>query len=647
MRRKFPLLSSPIQIGSITLKNRMISAPMAFPDIPLDGHLTKEAAAFFELRAKGGAAAVTVSEAIVHSATGKSHNNHILLDVPGVLAGLADTARAIQRHGAIASIELSHGGKHAAAHLVDKSAAKGVLRYGPSAEIGQGGAEVQEMPKELIQEIIQAYAKGAALCKRAGFDMILIHGGHGWLIHQFLSPAHNWRTDEYGGSFENRARLALDIIDAVRNAVGPRFPLEFRMSAEEDTEGGYTFEDMIRFAQLIEDKIDLLQVSTGSHEGSFHNTHLPMFYPRGKNVRYAAEIKKHVKVPVATIGGLNDPEMMEEIIASGQADVVEMARALLADPYLPKKVMLGKDEEILHCMRCFTCMAERMVTDTRICAFNPIIGRELEANFAPPTTKPKKVLVVGGGPGGIQAAITAANRGHSVILCEKNSELGGALRCERCIPFKSDLYGFIAAKAIELENAGVEIRLNTAATPEYVSGENPDVLILAVGAEPIIPPIPGIDGPNVLIANNLSDEGVNIGQKVVILGGGLVGCEAAVHLSQEGKDATVVEMLSDVAIDANGRHRPILMEMLKPVTKLTNTRGVRVTGDGLVCADAQGDEKLIPADTIIVAVGQRSLRKIVDAFLDCAPEVMQVGDCVKPQRVTEAVFRGYYAGLDI
>ena len=232
MKRKFPLLSSPIQIGSVTLRNRMISAPMAFPDIPLDGHLTKEAAAFFELRAKGGAAVVTVSEAIVHSATGKSHNNHILLDAPGVLAGLADTARAIQRHGALASIELSHGGKYAAAHLVDKAQAKDVLRYGPSAEIGLGGAHVQEMPKELIHEIVESYAKGAALVKRAGFDMILIHGGHGWLIHQFLSPAHNRRTDEYGGSFENRARLALEVIDAVprrrRSEIPPRIPHERR-----------------------------------------------------------------------------------------------------------------------------------------------------------------------------------------------------------------------------------------------------------------------------------------------------------------------------------------------------------------------------------------------------------------------------------
>jgi NADPH-dependent 2,4-dienoyl-CoA reductase/sulfur reductase-like enzyme len=278
-----------------------------------------------------------------------------------------------------------------------------------------------------------------------------------------------------------------------------------------------------------------------------------------------------------------------------------------------------------------------MVTDTRICAFNPIIGRELESNYAPLPTKAKKVLVVGGGPGGIETAVTAANRGHSVILCEKSGELGGALRCERCIPFKSDLYGFIATKAIELKNAGVDVRLNTEVTPEYVEKEQPDVLVIAVGAEPIIPPIPGMDGDNVVIANDLSDETERIGQKVVILGGGLVGCEAAVHLAQEGKDVTVVEMLPDVAIDANGRHRPILMQMLEPVTKLTNMRGVRVTDEGLVCAGTDGVETLIPADTVICAVGQRPLRRVVDLFLDSAPEVIQVGDCVQPRRVTDAV----------
>lgn len=646
--KKFPNLCSPIQIGGITLKNRMLSAPMSFPEITPEGYITMAAAAFYELRAKGGAAAVTISEAVVHSATGKSHARHINLEDDEVLPGLTNAARAIKRHGAIASIELSHGGKYAAADKVNKVVKKDCVKYGPSAETLASGAVIQEMPKELISEIVEAFGKGAALCKQAGFEMVMVHAGHGWLLQQFLSPASNKRTDKYGGSLENRARLICEVLDSVRAAVGPGFPIELRMSAEEYCEDGYGLDEAIEFAKLIENKVDLLQVSTGTHEGCFHRTHPSMFAERGCNLKYASEIKKHVKVPVATIGALNDPVMMEEIIASGQADVVEMARALLADPYLPKKVTLGKDEEVVHCVRCFTCLAERMHTGTRICSVNPIIGYEYESRFALPASAPKRVLVAGGGPGGMQAAITAAQRGHSVTLCEKTGSLGGALRCERDIPFKKDMFSFVASKELEMKQAGVELRLNTEVTKELAEKEAPDVLVVAVGAEPIVPPIPGIDSPKVVVANNISEDNVKIGQKVVILGGGLVGCETAVHLAQTGKGVTIIEMQKDVAIDANGRQRPILMGLLAELVKIeTGLQGVRVTDEGLVCADQWGAERTFPADTIICAVGQRSLRKVVDDLLNAAPEVVQVGDCVRPQRLTDAVFRGYHAGLDI
>ncbi|AKL95772.1 NADH:flavin oxidoreductases, Old yellow enzyme family [Clostridium aceticum] len=637
MKRKFPHLSSPLKLRGITLKNRMIAAPMAFPWMPIPGHASQETAAFFELRAQGGAGAVTVSEAIVHSSTGKSKSyaEHILLDSPGVLPGLTTTARAIKRHGAIATLELSHGGKFAG-------------EYGPCNEVLSNGTEVKEMPKEIIKEVVTAFGKGAALAKQADYDMVLVHAGHGWLLQQFLSPS-NTRTDEYGGSLENRARFTIEVLDSVREAVGYNFPIELRISADEYSETGYGIEEAIEFAKLVEDKVDLLQVSTGSHSGgSFDKTHPSMFMDRGCNVKYAAEIKKHVKVPVATIGALNDPAMMEEIIATGQADVVEMGRALLADPYLPKKVYLGKDEEILHCARCFVCMSERLVSGLRICALNPIIGREYENKFALPASAPKKVLVAGGGPGGMEAAITAAKRGHEVILCEKTDSLGGALKAERGVSFKKDLYRLISTKALHMERNGVEVRLNTEVTKELVEKETPDVLVVAVGAESIVPAIPGIDHPKVVIASNLSDESIEIGQKVLILGGGLVGCEAGLHLTQEGKDVTIVEMQKDVAVDANGRHRPLLLARLKDLVKIeTGQKGIKVTNEGLICADENGKETLFPADTIICSVGQLPLRNVVEELLDSAPEVFQVGDCVKPAQVTQAVFSGYYAALDI
>ena len=648
MIRKFPHLCEPLKLGNVTLRNRIISAPMAYPDISPEGYLTPEAAAFYELRAKGGAAVVTVSECMVDTVYGKSHNINIALDQPNALPGLAMTAAAIKRHGAIASAELNHSGKFSGADNIDKSLNRKNLRYGPSADVVYGGGVVEEMPKSMIQDLVLKFGKGAALCKKAGFNMILLHAGHGWLLQQFFSPAHNRRTDEYGGSLENRARFTLEVLDSIREAVGRNFPIEIRISSTDYDPNGYGLEDAIEFAKLVEPKVDLIQMSTGAHEGTFENTHLPMFSPRGDLVKFAAETKKHVSKPVATIGGLIDPNMMEEIIASGKADVVEIARGLLADPFLPRKVMTGNDEEILHCLRCFVCMGERMATGRRICAINPVIGDEYEAKFAPPATAPKKVLVAGGGPGGMQCAITAASRGHKVVLCEKAPELGGALLCEKAIPFKSDMIDYIRVKALEMKKAGVEVRLNTEVTAEYAEKESPDVLVVAIGAKPIIPPIKGIDGENVIVANDLSDRMEDIGKRVVILGGGLVGCEAAVHLADEGHEVTVIEMRSEVAVDANGRHRPILLKWLAERANVEcELCGTRVTEDGLYCAAKDGTERFFPADTVICAVGQQPLSKEAGSLLDSAPEVVMLGDCTQPARITEAVYRAYHAAIDI
>jgi 2,4-dienoyl-CoA reductase-like NADH-dependent reductase (Old Yellow Enzyme family)/thioredoxin reductase len=637
MARKFPKLFSPLRVGNVTLKNRIIAAPMTYPVLTTDGCLTPEAIAFYELRAKGGAAAVTVSELIVDGGTGKYYPIQVLTDAVNAKDSLAAAARAVKRHGAIASMELSHGGKYA---LRDTSP-RGV--FGPSADDG-----CEEMTPEIMDGLVQCYYNAAKLCKEAGFEMLLVHAGHGWLLQQFLSPTTNHRTDEYGGSLENRARLALRVLDAVRSAVGEGFPIELRISADEYTPGGYTLEDIIGFSKLVESKIDLLQVSTGTHKGCFDKTHPSMFMPRGANVHYAREIKKHVKIPVATIGALNEPSMMEEIIAGGDADVVEMARALLADPFLPKKAMAGLDTDILRCCRCFTCMAERVATGLRICALNPVIGSEYELAFAPPVTEPKRVLVAGGGPGGMQCAITAARRGHSVILCEKSGRLGGALNSERGIPFKSDLFGFIDTKSRELDELGVNVRLNTPVTPELADELSPDALIIAVGASPIVPGIPGIDGASVFIANDLHEHMDELGHTVVILGGGLVGCETAVHLARVGHDVTVVEMRPELCPDANVRHRPLLTDEMARlnITGKTGATGTRITGDGLYVTIG-GAEELIRAQSVVVAVGQKPNRADADNLLAAAPYVAQLGDCVKPGQVTQAVFRGYFEALDL
>lgn len=640
LQRKFPALFTPLKLGGVTLKNRIISAPMTFPVLTSDGCLTPEAIAFYELRAKGGAAVVTVSEVIVDSKTGKYYPIQVTLDAPNAKDSLAAAARAIKRHGAIPSIELSHGGKYA---VTDDG-----VSWGPSDEYTDGVLTTRALTYEKIAELLEAYARAAKMTKDAGFEMLLIHAGHGWLLQQFLSPSTNKRTDEFGGSLQNRARFPLLVLDRIRSVVGPGFPLEMRISADEYLEDGYPFEDVVAFCRLAQSMVDLIQVSTGAHHGSFDKTHPSMFMERGVNVHFAAALKKRVTVPVSTIGALNEPEMLEDIIASGKADAVVMARALLADPYLPKKAYMGRDDEIVRCCRCFTCMAERLTTGLRICALNPIIGSEYELAFASPPSKRKKVLIAGGGPGGMQAALTSAERGHEVILCEKSGELGGALKAERGIPFKKDLYGFVAVKARQLELAGVEVRLNTEVTPALAEELCPDVLIVAVGAEPVIPPLPGIDGEIVIPAGALQASRDRLGARIVILGGGLVGCETAVHLAQEGKDVTVVEMRGEICPDANGRHRPLLLQELDQlVTCWTNLRAVRVVPDGLVCTDTDGNEIFFKADTVIVAAGMRPHRDTADALRDCAPEVVELGDCVKPAQVTQAVFRGHFAALDI
>ena len=347
MTTKYPHLCSPITIGNVTFRNRMFAAPVGGTDITADCSVGPRTPAFYEMKAKGGAASVTASELVVHPQTDASHMFHLNLTTPGNLASWTWVADAIMRHGAVPSIELSHSGQYAGTYLVDKDKKKGLSQFGPSDWVRPDGIPVKALTKEQIADIVKAYGDAATLAKRVGFQMVMVHCGHGWLINQFLSPAFNHRTDEYGGSFENRIRFAREVLQSVRNAVGPGFPIEMRMSGSELFEGGYTLEDGVEIAKALEDLVNLIHVSAGSYQFGFFTTHPSMFSDHGCNVYLAAEIKKHVKVPVATIGALNDPAQMEEIIASGKADVVEMTRALLADAELPNKVIAGKEDEIV------------------------------------------------------------------------------------------------------------------------------------------------------------------------------------------------------------------------------------------------------------------------------------------------------------
>ena len=646
-KEKYPHLFSPIRIGNIRLKNRIIAAPTSPSMITTEGHFTPEMIAYLEEKAKGGVAVVTYGESIVHSSTGKSHNKQLQLDSFGVKQGMAEAARAIHNAGAYANIQLSHGGKYGGLVSVGGDQDGCEVAYGPSHEMTPAG-EVQEMPRELIFEIIDSYRKGAKLCKDCGFDMVQVHAAHGWLFSQFLSPVMNQRTDEFGGSLENRARFLMMALDAVREGVGPRFPIEIRISGDDLTEIGLGMEDCVKVAQMVENKVDLYNVSCGNHEDPdmFCRTHPSAFYKRGDNVYLAAEIKKHVSKPVACVGSLNDPAQMEEIIATGQADIVEIGRALLADPYLAKKALEGNADDITPCLRCYECFGETSKSETVKCTVNPTMGQQLpEKNRTAAPERLKKVLIAGGGPAGMEAAITAANRGHDVTLVEKNDKLGGNLYPAGAPYFKEDIIKLCKVMVKRVEEAGVKVVLNTEVTPEYVECFNPDALFVAIGSNELRPPIKGMDLPHVIMAIDAELHPEKLGRKVAIMGGGLVGGEAAVSFHHEGKECAIIEMKSKVAEEVNSFYRGGLMpEIEKSATCYVNTKVKEIIPTGVLC-EKDGEEFIVEADSVVCALGFRAPYDKVDALCDKVDEYYIIGDCKNVGQIYHATNEAYYAAM--
>ncbi|MEI8633983.1 NADH:flavin oxidoreductase [Vibrio sp. PP-XX7] len=382
MRLKYPHLFEPIQIGHLTFKNRLFSAPVSLQELSPECFLSQENIAFFELRAKGGAANVTIGQSIVLEG-GSPHTKELRLHDPLILPSLTHAARSIRRHNCIPSIELSHGGKYAGLPNLENPNPK-YKPYGPMHEFTDEGIEVFQMDEAMLLELAAAFGSSAALVKKAGFEMLMVHGAHGWLLSQFISPT-NQRTDQYGGSLENRMRFPIMVLTAIRDAVGPGFPIEFRMNASELSPEGHGIDEAIRIAQHVEPYIDIFHISAGNQtiQETFVRTHPSMFLPHGVNVELAAQIKKHVSKPVAVVGSITEPDIAEEIIASGKADIVAMARALIADPFLPRKAMEGQDEDIRKCMRCNHCMDTIIMTRDTACSINPVIGEE-ELYFSPP-----------------------------------------------------------------------------------------------------------------------------------------------------------------------------------------------------------------------------------------------------------------------
>ena len=639
---QYPKLFEPLSVGSLTLRNRIISAPNMMSALNPDGSPTEYMVGYYEEKAKGGAAVITVGDTPVEE-RGFTTPRHPILDRTTVQKW-SEVARAIRQHGAIASLELNHGGR------ISNEAVTGFTPLGPMDEVKANGTKVRAADEADIQELVDAFANTAALAKMTGYEMVLLHGAHGWLLDQFLSPKWNRRADRFGGSLENRARLPLMVIDAVRQAVGPRFPIEYRVGLEL-IEGGLELEDLIAFCKLIEDKVDLIQISAGlDTDPNFAvKTHPTMFLPHMVNIETSAAVKAAVtKCPVAVVGSITSPEEAEYVLASGKADAVAMTRSLIADPHLPNKARQGKPEDIRPCLRCLDCLTGLQTKTQMACAVNPRTGHEFRLDATEkPAVRKKTVLVVGGGPGGMQAAVTAADRGHRVILAEKTDSLGGLLKFTDFDTLKSDLKRLKDFLICQVEKRDIEVRLNTAVTPEYVMELKPDALLIAAGSDPVRFPLPGIEAAQhaTTAYTNLD----SLGETVAVMGGGLVGCETALFLAETGRDVTIIEMQKEIAPEANWMHKVGMMQRFGDTPNLhvkTGLRCMAVTEEGVKCRDAEGNTVLIPAESKVYAFGQRSVPTAVLQMLD-VPEIRVIGDCRLVGKTNGAIFDGYHAAMDL
>ncbi len=646
---KYPHLFEPIILANTYFKNRIFASPQgpgqnSYGNVPTD-----QTVAFYERKAMGGAAAVCMGDCTVDSELGMGNGIHVHLDDWSSRIQLNRMARDLSRHGAVGSLELNHCGSSSRT-----SYDHGNKIYGPIAKETvnfhhpEQSIYAEEMPPEIIERTIRKFADAAFYAKSVGFGMVTIHGGHGWLITQFMHPTNN-RKDEWGGSFENRMRFPLAVCDAIRKKCGPNFVIEMRISGSEVYDGGYDLDYGVKIAKALDGHLDLIHVSAGCHEVDevFTVTHPSMFLEDGVNVKYAAEIKKHVKTPVACVGSLTDPEMMEEIIASGRADVVEIARGLLADPDLPNKARLGRTDEINQCLRCMTCFSGLLTGQEYSCAINPKIGHAIDEKYDNVRPRRKKILVVGGGIGGMQAALTAAEQGHRVILCEKSGRLGGVLRCEENVPFKKHLHEYLEHQALMISRQKIDVRLNTEVTPEYAESIGADAVICAVGAKENVPPIKGIDGANVISAQELYVHPERAGKKVVILGGGLVGTELSVYLGMLGHECTVLEMAPSLNFGGNILQGQALgLQFPKYGIQIrTGTRAVEINDKGVVGENEDG-QTLFEADTVVTALGMKSNRDEAMALRLCAPDFYLIGDARAARTIREATGEAYQAVLD-
>ena len=665
----YPHLFSPLKVRGVTIRNRVVSAPHSCPFMLTPGvngafDYSEDGAFHFASIARGGAGIINTG----HLGPDPRYllgANRLLFDFFSPMLrwhqipSMRRMTDLIHAHGGIASFELNHGG-------IRSTPIEGNEVPGPSyAELPNGNI-VREIDEEEMDKICNYFADAAEIGLKGGFDMINVHAGHAWLPGQFFSPINNHRTDKYGGSIENRARFPKMIMQRIRDRIGPNVPLEMRFSGSELCKEGYTPDDAVELIKQFVGIVDIVQTTVGRLDvpESEVFTFPTQYAEHGVNVYLAKKVKEECPgIFVECIGGINEPEMAENIVKNGWADFVGMARSFIADPNWAIKAQHGHADDIRPCIRCVRCMDMNSQFCMNECTVNPrlLVFRE-QPNEIP--FRKKKIAVIGGGPAGMQAALDLVGKGHSVILYEKKGKLGGKLEFADHIPFKADVGRFRDWQIRQVKKAeGIEVRLGTAVTPEMIKEQGFDAAVLAVGAPPLVPPIPGLRGKNVHNAIDIFGKEDTLGQKLVVIGGGAVGCEAAIHFAHLGKDVTVLEMKDDILADTvlqieafatrffMNHEWDVKLKNFMDVPEnprihtYVKTRCAEV-GEGYVLAvNENGEELRFEADDVVLCAGSRPDKDLLEKFADCAEDVLTIGDALKPGSIHDATSTGYYTSL--
>jgi len=633
---------SPIKIGTVEIPNRLVVPAMVMNYCNADGTATQRYIACHEAKARGGWGLI-ITEDYAVTPEGRGFPN-----IPGLwddsqIEGHAELTRRIHDAGGTIFAQIYHCGRQTTSLLTGSQ---------PVAPSPIPCPLIQEMPHELttaeIKKIVEQFGDCARRAQKAGFDGIEIHGGHGYLIAQFMSPYSNKRIDEYGGSLMNRLRFPLEILANIRLKAGTDFPVMFRISGDELVPGGRTIEDTRAIAVVLEeDGVDAIHVSAGTY-GSGYAIAPPAAVGHGWITGYAQEVRKAVNIPVVTVGRITDPLLAEAIIDCGKADLVAMGRASLADPELPNKAAAGRFEEINYCIGCMQgCMGMISLYQPATCLVNPALGREEEMEIRPAEVK-KKVFVAGAGPAGMEAAMVAAKRGHEVHLFEKEGRLGGQYYLAAVPPAKGEIASFIGWLRKQIDDNNVSIHLGTELTEEIVGREEPDAVVIATGSTPAPLTVPGIEG-HAVTAHDVLEGKVDVGRSVAIIGGGMIGAETAHHLAHHGKSVTIVEMLPDVAQDEQDHVRLFLLKGLaeKGVTIYVDATVTAAKGGALVIERDGKSETIGPFDTVVTAVGLQPRSELQSRLEGKVDRLLTVGDAAGVRKALEAVAEGYRAGLEI